>query len=54
MNDIIRSQVSAGCETYLSTLGDPKMKALADIIKFNEANAEKEFDDGMLSLMSHT
>ncbi|OAG19567.1 amidase signature enzyme [Alternaria alternata] len=45
MDDIMRSQARAGCEYYLSTLEDCNMKTMSDIIEFNKANAEKEFDD---------
>jgi amidase len=46
MNDIIRGQVRAGCEYYLSTLDNPAVTDLAGIMEFNEANADIEFDDG--------
>lgn len=43
----MRSQARDGCESYLKTLEDPKVKNLQDIIDFNIRNAEKEFDEGM-------
>jgi amidase len=46
MNDIIRSQVRAGCDYYLSTLDNPAVTDLAGIIEFNEANADEELEDG--------
>jgi hypothetical protein len=46
MNDIIRSQIRAGCEYYLSTLDNPAVTDLAGIIEINEANADEEFDEG--------
>lgn len=49
MNDIIRNQMRAGCESYLRTLDKSSMRTLADMIAFNDANADKEFDDGEYS-----
>lgn len=49
MGDILSSQASAGCECYLGTLEGCDVKTLSDIIAFNNANAEKEFDDGNVS-----
>lgn len=46
MEDIMRSEARAGCECYLGTLEDGNMKTLSDIMAFNEANDDKEFDDG--------
>jgi amidase len=46
MDNILRSQARAGCEYYLGTLEDCNVKTMSDIIAFNKANAEKEFDDG--------
>ncbi|KAF2105614.1 amidase signature domain-containing protein [Lophiotrema nucula] len=45
MDDIMRSQARAGCEYYLGTLDDPKITSLQDIIDFNNAHPEKEFDE---------
>jgi amidase len=49
MDDIVRSQARAGCEYYFGTLDDGNMKTMRDIIKFNNANAEKEVDAGDIS-----
>ena len=46
MDDIIRSQARAGCESYLRTLDKSKVTTLTDIIKFNIENADQEFDEG--------
>jgi amidase len=46
MYDIMRSQARAGCEYYLGTIDGCDIRSIEDIIEFNKANAEKEFDDG--------
>ncbi|KAF2657867.1 amidase signature enzyme [Lophiostoma macrostomum CBS 122681] len=45
MTDIMRSQARAGCENYLRTLDHSQVTGLQDIIDFNDANPEKEYDE---------
>jgi amidase len=46
MGSVMRSQARAGCETYLRTLDDSDVRTLEDIIEYNEAHADREFDAG--------
>ncbi|KAF2498920.1 amidase signature enzyme [Lophium mytilinum] len=53
MVDIMRSQARAGCEFYLKSLENPRVRNLQDIIAFNAANPEKEFDEAQEMSMSN-
>ncbi|KAF2441737.1 amidase signature enzyme [Karstenula rhodostoma CBS 690.94] len=45
MDDILHSQVRAGCEYYLGTLHDNELKTLQDIIDYNSSHSDKEFHE---------
>ena len=46
----VGSQAREGCKSYLEGLEASKVRDLQDIIKFNEANKDIEFDAGKSSL----
>lgn len=46
----VGSQAREGCKSYLEGLQASKVRDLQDIIKFNEANKDIEFDAGNSSL----